>query len=147
MATTTSGYGDEDDEPPPKPPRPWTWWAAGAGVVAIGIAAIAWSSGAGGFRFQAIFGDAKGLLVGDGVYYRGAQAGDVAETHFEGEAFVATLALRPEIAEGLREDLLIYIERDKLRDGRMRVSLVVLDPLSARLKDGSTIRGEDSVVG
>lgn len=60
-------------------------------------------------RLQAIFGDATGLRAGDGVYDRGAEAGEVAEVHFEGEAFVATLALRPEIAQGLREDLLIYI--------------------------------------
>ena len=95
--------------PPPKPPRSGSAWSTFlkkvpretlAGIVVVGIIlavilAIFTMRQSKLFRLRVTFEEGHSLSVGDSVFIRGVDVGEVVKAEFEGDRFVASLVIDP----------------------------------------------------
>jgi hypothetical protein len=98
------------------------------------------------FRLTVLFQEGHGLKVGDSVFLRDVDVGEVTHADFEGDRFAAIVAVRPDAARLLRRDSLFYVGFEKLATQKKALKVLTLDPQSPPLASGSTVSGEDSPV-
>lgn len=99
---------------------------------------------AGVFRLQITFEEAHGLKIGDSVFVRGADVGEVVAARFEGGRFVADITVRKDGAEQLKQGSLFFVGFDKILVNRRCLAVFIPDPNSPPLRSGDQIRGVDS---
>lgn len=99
---------------------------------------------AGVFRLQITFEEAHGLKIGDSVFVRGADVGEVVAARFEGGRFIADITVRKDGAEQLKQGSLFFVGFDKILVNRRCLAVYIPDPNSPPLRSGDQIRGVDS---
>jgi hypothetical protein len=144
----------------PKPPRTGSAWSTFlkkvpretlAGIVVVGIIlavilAIFAMRQSKLFRLRVTFAEGHSLSVGDSVFIRGVDVGEVVKAEFEGDRFVASLVIDPKATEQFREDCLFYVGFETIATQKRCVNVYVLDPQSPPLTSGDTVVGDDSLI-
>lgn len=99
---------------------------------------------AGIYRLKIVFEEAHGLKIGDSVFVRGADVGEVVSARFEGGVFVADITVRQDGAEQLRQGSLFFVGYDKIFVNRRCLAVYVPDARQPPLRSGDQLRGIDS---
>lgn len=118
-------------------------------VVAILTVLFAWRESQ-IYRLSLTFGEGHGLKVGDTVYVRGADVGEVVGTTFlKGERnspFVATIQVQPDQANQFREHSSFFIVSDKIFLNKKCIEVFVPNDDTPQIPNGTTLPGEDSTI-
>ncbi len=99
---------------------------------------------AGVFRLRVVFDEAHGLKVGDSVFVRGADVGEVVSAQFDGGRFIADVTIRQDGADQLKQGSLFFVGYDKVFMNRHCIAVLIPDPAKPPLQSGDEIRGVDS---
>ncbi len=129
-----------------KPALPREVVAGGILVLALVLivgAAFLWRQ-SGVFRLRVTFDEAHGLKIGDSVFVRGADVGEVVDARFSGGRFVADVTLRRDGADQIRQGSLFFVGYDKVLMNRRCLVVYVPDGKQPPLPSGEEVRGIDS---
>jgi uncharacterized OB-fold protein len=108
------------------------------------VSAVFWWRESSVFRLKISFDEARGLKVGDSVFVRGADVGEVVKTQFVGGRFVADAIVRNDGANQLKQGCLFFVGYDKILMNRRCLVAYVPDPGQPALRSGEELRGVDS---
>ena len=148
----TDGDESSANSPPPvsaassKPGLPREAIAGGVLVLALVliVGTVFWWREASVFRLKITFDQASGLKVGDSVFTRGADVGEVVAAQFIGDRFVADILVRTDGALQLKQGSLFFIGYDKILMNRRCLVAYVPDPDQPPLRSGEELKGVDS---
>lgn len=94
------------------------------------------------FSFFVEFEDIKGLKVGDRVYLRGVDIGQVTDTNMSPSGKVkTTLRIDKKYTERLKSDSDFFIRNDSLLLGKKCIQMHINDEESPLIQDGQVFQG------
>lgn len=148
----TDGDESSANAPPPasaassQPKLPREAIAGGVLVLALVliVGTVFWWREASVFRLKITFDQASGLKVGDSVFTRGADVGEVVAAQFTGDRFVADIIVRTDGALQLKQGSLFFIGYDKILMNRRCLVAYVPDSKQPPLRSGEELKGVDS---
>ncbi len=108
------------------------------------VSAVFWWRESSVFRLKITFEEASGLKVGDSVFVRGADVGEVVSTQFVGGRFVADAIIRKDGADQLKQGCLFFVGYDKILMNRRCLVAYVPDAGQPALRSGDELKGVDS---
>ncbi len=108
------------------------------------VGTVFWWREASVFRLKITFDQASGLKVGDSVFTRGADVGEVVAAQFTGDRFVADIIVRTDGALQLKQGSLFFIGYDKILMNRRCLVAYVPDSKQPPLRSGEELKGVDS---
>jgi ABC-type transporter Mla subunit MlaD len=97
------------------------------------------------FQIKITFEEGHGLQVGDTVFIRGANAGQVVSAAFKNGQFVVTIDVQTQMASQVRRGSEFFILTEKIAMNKKCISIVVTDPNSPPIKSGEVVKGDDSL--
>lgn len=113
-------------------------------MLVLVIGTVFWWRESSVFRLKITFDQASGLKVGDSVFIRGADVGEVVTTQFIGDRFVADIIVRPDGAVLLKQGSMFFIGYDKILMNRRCLVAYVPDVTQPPLQSGVELKGVDS---
>jgi ABC-type transporter Mla subunit MlaD len=97
-------------------------------------------------RLTITFAEAHGLKTGDSVYIQGADVGEVTRAEFRDGRFAVDVNVDEHAVHQFRRDSAFFVGYDKLLVNKKCIVVHVNDPTSPPLDNGSTVRGNDSLL-